>query len=117
MIWIAMVLIAVGAGWLFGRGDAAANAQVAIHSAPVDLLGVLQGAALGLLNRDRVRLRRTHASPTISHLGKIWFFASLCGAATFALSPVAWGPEWLHAAAAMTGLGTVAWLGNLPSKL
>ena len=117
MIWIAMVLSSVAAGWLFGHGDAAANARLAGRAAPVDLLGVLLGATLGLLNRDRVRLRRTFASPTLAYAGKLCAFASLAGAAAFVVSPVAWGPEFLHASAALAAIGAAGWLGNLPAKL
>ena len=117
MIWLAMVLLSVGTGWLFGHGDAAANLRAASQAAPVDVAGTLLGVTLGLLNRDRVRLRRTYASPTLAYLGKFGAFASLAAAATFVLSPVAWGPVWLHACAAGAAMGTRSWLGNLPSRL
>lgn len=117
MIWLVGVLGSVAAGWLLGRGDAAANARAAAESAAADLLLVLLGATLGLCARDRIRRRRTHASPTAAHLGKLVLFAGLSGAATFLLAPVAWPVAGLHASAAVMAAGFRAWLGNLPVKL
>jgi hypothetical protein len=117
MIWLVLVAAAVGAGWLLGHGDAAANVRAAAAAAPRDLLVVLQGVTLGWCGRDRIRLRRTYASPTLAYLGKLLGFAGLAGAATFAASPVAWGPAWLDAFAASTALGAGVWIGNLPARL
>ena len=117
MIWMAIVLLSVGAGWLLGHGDAAANLRVAKQVALVDLLGFLLGANLGLINRDRVRLRRTYSSPALAFLGKLGVFASFAVAATFVLSPVAWPPAMVHASAAGGAAGACLWLGNLPLKL
>ncbi|HLF95392.1 MAG TPA: hypothetical protein VJB14_18130 [Planctomycetota bacterium] len=117
MIWLVIVLASVAAGWLFGHGDAAANARAAAHAAPADLLTVLLGATLGLFGRDRLRRRLTYASPTVGLLGKLVLFAGLSGAATFLFSPVAWPPTGLHASALVTASGLRAWLANLPMKL
>jgi hypothetical protein len=80
-------------------------------------VGVLLGLTLGLYNRDRIRLRRTYASPALAYLGKLILFASLSGAATFALSPVEWKTGHLHLLAASAAVGLFIWLGNLPAKL
>jgi hypothetical protein len=117
MIWIALVLASVSSGWLLGRGDAAANARTAAEAAPAALLLAVQGVTLGLCARDRVRLRKTYASPTLSHLGKLAAGSGLSAAATFVLSPVAWPAEALLAGSAAVALGTCVWIGNLPSKL
>ena len=117
MIWIAIALASVAAGWLFGHGDAAANAGAAAESAPADFLGGLLGVTLGLYGRDRIPLRRTYASPTLAYLGKLLLFAAVSGAATFAFSPVDWPPTGLHAGAAAAALGAWVWVGNLPVKL
>ncbi len=117
MIWIALVSCAVGAGWLLGHGDAAANVRAAAAAAPADLLVVLQGVTLGLCGRDRVRLRRTYASPTLAYLGKVLGFAGLGAAAAFALSPVAWPAGALDASAGALASGAALWLSNLPARL
>lgn len=69
MIWIVIFAAAVGAGWLTGHGDAAANARAAAEAAPADLLGALLGLTAGLYGRDRARLGRAYASPTLAYLG------------------------------------------------
>lgn len=117
MIWVALVPAAVGAGWLLGQGDAAANARAAAESARVDLLLALQGVTAGLFARERIRLRRTHASPTLAFLGKRLLLGSLAAAAVFVFSPVDWPPGCLDAFGGASGLGLCLWLGNLPAKL
>ncbi len=117
MIWIVLAAASVASGWAFGDGDAARNWRAAAAGAPADLLGAALGAALGLYGRERIRLRRTYASPTTAFLGKRLLFAALAAAATFALSPVAWPPEAMHAFAAAAAAGAAAWVGNLPPKL
>ncbi len=117
MIWIVFLAAAVGAGWALGHGDAAANARAAAASAPVDLLVALQGLALGLYGRDRIRLRRTYASPALAYLGKRLLLAAAIAAATFALSPVDWSGDSPRALAAAGALGAAVWVGNLPVKL
>jgi hypothetical protein len=117
VIWLVIAAAAVGAGWLFGRGDAAANWRTAHAGAAADLLGASIGLSLGLLFRERVRLRLAHSSPTLSFLGKRLFLASTAAAAAFALSPVAWPPAVLHALAAAGAAGLALWSANLPLKL
>ena len=117
MIWAALLLASVGAGWLLGHGDAASNARLASAAAPVDLLGAMLGVTLGLCGRDRVRLRRTYASPSLAYAGKLLLFASVSCAATFALSPVEWDIGTLHACATTAAAGACGWIGNLPSRL
>ncbi|HZE97671.1 MAG TPA: hypothetical protein VE981_11640 [Planctomycetota bacterium] len=117
MIWLLLILCSVAAGWLLGRGDAAANAAVAASIAPETLLIGLMGVTVGLFSRDRIRLRRTYASPTLAYLGKGILFASLSAAATFLLSPVSWSPSCLFLVSAGAAAGTGTWLGNLPSRL
>jgi hypothetical protein len=117
MIWLVAVLGSVGAGWLAGHGDAAANARAAAASAPADLMAAMLGVTLGLYGRDRVRLHRTYASPTLAYLGKALLFAFLSPAAAWTLAPVAWPPSCLHLFAAGCGAGAGIWLGNLPSRL
>ncbi len=117
MIWLVLVLGSVGAGWLFGRGEAHLNMSAAAASAPVHLLTATLGIGFGLYGRDRIRLRRTYASPTLAYLGKAFFFASLCPAATLTLSPVAWPIGFLHLSASGCALGAALWLGNLPTRL
>ncbi len=117
MIWIVLVVAAVASGWGFGHGDAASNWAAVSARAPADLLGALLGVTLGLYGRDRIRLRRTYASPTAAYLGKRLAVAGMAAAATFALSPVAWPPESMHAFAAAAAAGAAAWVGNLPPKL
>jgi hypothetical protein len=114
VIWLVIAAAAVSVGWLLGRGDAAENFRA---FAAADLLGASLGLSLGLLLRERVRLRRTHSSPSISFMGKRLFLASAVAAATFALSPVAWPPLALHALAAAGAAGLALWSANLPLKL
>jgi hypothetical protein len=117
VIWLVAAGASVAAGWLLGRGDAAENLLAARASAPADLLGASLGVSLGLLLRERVRLRRTHASPSLAFLGKRLFHASAVAAAAFAFSPVAWPPSALHALAAAAAAGLALWCANLPLKL
>ncbi|HEX7896736.1 MAG TPA: hypothetical protein VF950_03195 [Planctomycetota bacterium] len=117
MIWLVIAAAAVGAGWLFGRGDAEENLRAARAGAAADLLGASLGLSLGLLFRERVRLRRAHASPTLSYLGKRLFLASAVAAAAFALAPVSWPPPVLHGLAAAGAAGLALWSANLPVKL
>ncbi len=117
MIWLVVVLSAVGTGWLLGRGDASLNMNAAVASAPVHLLTASLGVTFGLYGRDRIRLRRTYASPTLAYLGKALFFASLAPAATMILSPVDWPMASLHLSASGCSLGATLWLGNLPTRL
>lgn len=114
MIWLVTAAAAVSAGWLFGRGDAAENLRA---FAPAHPLGASLGLSLGVLLRERVRFRRTHASPSLSFIGKRVFLAAAIAAATFALSPVAWPPPVLHALAAAGAAGLALWSANLPLKL
>lgn len=117
MIWLVVVLGSVGAGWMLGRGDAAVNVRLAAAAAPEALLTMALGSAVGLYGRDRIRLRRTYASPTLGYLGKAFFFAALSPAATWMFAPVAW-PSWtLQACAAGGAAGIALWLGNLPTRL
>lgn len=117
MMWIAAAAASVAAGWLLGRGDAAENFRAARSAAAVDLLGASLGLSLGLLLRERVRLRRTHASPTLAYLGKRLFFTAGVAAAVFAFSPVAWPPSALHSLAVLGASGLALWSSNLPVKL
>lgn len=117
MIWIVAFAAAVGSGWLLGHGDAAANARAAAAAAPADLLGAMLGVTLGFYGRDRIRLRRTYASPALAYLGKRLFLGAAVAAAVFVLSPVAWPPGCLDAFAAAGALGGAVWIGNLPVKL
>jgi len=117
VIWIVLLAASVASGWLLGQGDAPANWRGFSERAPVDALGALLGVTLGLYGRDRIRLRRTYASPTVAYLGKRLMVAALAAAATFALSPVAWPADSLHAFAAGVAAGAAAWVGNLPPKL
>jgi hypothetical protein len=117
MIWLVLVLGSIGAGWLFGHGDASDNAFAASASAPVHLLTAALGVTFGLYGRDRIRLRRTYASPTLAYLGKALFFVSLSPAAAWILSPVAWPMSSLHLSAGGCALGAALWLGNLPTRL
>lgn len=117
MIWLVVVLGSVGAGWMLGRGDAMANGRLAAAAAPEALLTVTLGAAVGLYGRERIRLRRTYASPTLAYLGKAGFFAALSPAAAWILAPIAW-PVWsLHLCAAGCAAGAALWVGNLPVRL
>ena len=117
MIWIAAILGAIGAGWLFGHGDAAENGRWAAAAAPQLLLTALLGVTAGLYGRDRVRLRRAYASPSLAYTGKLFFFLSLSPALAWAFSPLDWAPSCLplFAAGAAAGVGT--WLSNLPPRL
>ena len=117
MIWLTVLPAALGAGWLLGGGDAATNLRAALQASPIHLLAVLQGVTVGLYGRERIRLRRAYASPTLAYLGKRLFLAALTGAATFAGSPVDWAASSLHAFAASAALGAAMWVGNLPSRL
>jgi hypothetical protein len=117
MIWIVLVLASVVAGWLLGRGDAAANVQAAAETAPQPLLLCLLGAFLGLYGRDRIRLRRAFPSPSFAYAGKFLFVASLAPAVTFVLAPVDWPVSWLPGFAAGCAGGAALWVGNLPLRL
>jgi hypothetical protein len=117
MIWIAVVLGSIGAGWLLGHGDAASNLRAASASAAVHLLTASLGVTIGLYGRDRIRLRRTYASPTLAYLGKALLFASLSAAAAMIFSPLDWPPSSLHLSAGGCALGAALWLGNLPTRL
>jgi hypothetical protein len=117
VIWLVAAGASVAAGWLLGRGDAAENLRAAGARAAVDLIGASLGLSLGLLLRERVRLRLTHASPALSFVGKRLFLVSGVAAATYALSPVAWPPSVLHGLAAAGAAGLVLWSSNLPEKL
>jgi hypothetical protein len=117
MIWLVVVLGSVGAGWLLGRGDADSNLRSASESAPETVLTVLLGVAIGLYGRDRIRLRRTYASPSIAYLAKALFFASLSPAAAWMFAPINW-PAWsLQLCAIGCASGAALWLGNLPARL
>lgn len=117
MIWLVIAGASVAAGWLLGSGDAEANLRAARAGAAADLLGASLGFSLGLLLRERIRLRRTYASPTLSYLGKRLFLAAAVAALVFAASPVAWPPSCLHALAAAGAAGLSCWSANLPVKL
>lgn len=117
MIWLVLLLGAIGSGWLLGRGDLEANLLAAREAAGADLAGLLLGLTLGRMGRDRVRLRRTYASPTLAHVAKSVFFLSLGLSATFVLSPVAWNLSWHHAGVAGAAAGLCLWLGNLPFRM
>ena len=116
MIWIVIFAAAVGAGWLTGHGDAAANARAAAEAAPADLLGALLGLTAGLYGRDRARLGRAYASPTLAYLGKRLLLGAAVAAAVYVLSPVTWPRACLDAFAA-AALGGAVWIGNLPARL
>lgn len=117
MIWAVLVLASVGAGWMFGHGDVSLNARAAAETSAPDLLTALLGVTGGWYGRERVRLRRAYASPTLSYLGKALFFASLSPAAAGAFSPVSWPAPWIHLFAAGCAAGAGIWLANLPSRL
>ena len=117
MIWAALVLGSVGAGWLLGRGDAAVNLQSAADSSSQPLLLVLLGVTVGLYGRDRIRLRRSWPSPSLAYSGKLVFVAAFAPAATFVLAPVDWPAAWLPGFAAGCAGGAALWLGNLPMRL
>lgn len=117
MIALVVTIASVGGGWLLGHGDAAANARAAAAGAPVSLLVGLLGLTGGLYGRERIRHRRTHASPTVAYVGKRAALAALAASATFVLSPVAWPAGCLPLFAAAFAAGSAAWVGNLPIKL
>lgn len=117
LIWLLGFGAALGAGWLLGGGDAAANARAAEAAAPAALLTAMLGVTLGLFGRERVRLRRTYASPTAAYLGKRLLWLALGAAGVYALSPVAWPAGCVPLFAAAAALGALAWLSNLPSRL
>ncbi len=117
MIWLAMILGSVGLGWLLGGGDASENVRSAAAGLPVNLLGLLLGFTIGLYRRERIRLRRTYASPTVAYLGKALLFASAAASVTAVASPVAWPAIVLPATVGAAAVGTAFWVGNLPSRL
>ncbi len=117
MIWIALAGVSIAAGWVFGRGDAEANLAAARLSAPLWSLVLLLGLTAGGYGRDRVRLRRTYASPTRGWLSKVLLFAGLLSGLTFVGAPVDWSPEVLPWLAALAASGLAGWMGNLPEKL
>jgi peptidoglycan/LPS O-acetylase OafA/YrhL len=117
MIWVVVVLGSVGSGWLLGHGDVVANGRYAVESASQHLLTVMLGVTIGLYGRDRVRLRRAYASPSMAYAGKALFFASLSLACAWSFSPLDWPTSCLHASAAAGAVGASAWTGNLPPKL
>ena len=117
MIWLAMLLGSVGMGWLLGRGDAAVNFRAASASAPEHLLLALLGLTFGWYGRDRVRLRKAYSSPSLAHMGKLVFVASLSAALTWIVAPVDWSASWLPVFAAGCAGGTALWIGNLPTRL
>ena len=117
MIWVVALLGSVGAGWLLGHGNAEANGRYAAETAPQNLLTVMLGITIGLYGRDRVRLRRTYCSPTLSYCGKVILFSSLSCGAAWALSPLDWPPCSLQGSVAASAVGVSTWLGNLPPRL
>jgi hypothetical protein len=117
MIWAALVLASVAAGWGLGRGDAESNLRAAERGAPVLLLIASLGVTLGLFGRDRLRRRTTYASPTRGMAAKGLAALSAAAVAAFAFSPVDWPPESLRAFAALFAAGFAGWLANLPRRL
>ena len=117
MIWMVLILGSLGLGWLFGHGDVGANLTAATRSLPEHLLGALLGITTGLYRRQRIRLRRTHASPTLAYLGKLFLFAALSMAAPAVLAPVNWPAPVLGICIAAAAVGSSVWLGNLPWRL
>jgi hypothetical protein len=117
VIWIPWIAAAVGAGWLLGGGDAAENLRRLEEAGGREGLLALLGVTAGLCLRDRVRLGRTYASPTLAYVGKALFMAAAGGAATYAFSPVAWPAAVPDALAGAAALGLALWLGNLPRRL
>ena len=117
MIWLVLVLGSVGLGWLLGEGNASANLRAAAERVPEHLMMALLGVTTGLYRRDRVRLRRTYASPTLAYLGKGILFGAVAAEAAAVFTPLAWPGLWhgLFPAAAAAGLSL--WLGNLPWRL
>ncbi len=117
MIWIAIALASVSAGWVFGHGDSASNARAAFDRAPTGVLTLTLGVTFGLYARGALRHRRGFSSPTLAYGGKLVFFASMSAAASWTLSPLAWPPESLHVCCAGGALGAGLWIGNLPTRL
>ncbi len=117
MIWIALIAGSLGLGWLLGGGDAVTNFRCASTAAPELLLTTLLGMTAGLCARDRIRLRRTYASPTLAYLGKGLFFFALAGAGVAALAPVTWPFVILRLCAVLAATGAGTWIGNLPPRL
>lgn len=117
MIWIALAAVSIALGWVFGRGDAEANLAAARLTAPLWGLVLLLGLTAGGYGRDRVRLRRTYASPTRGWLAKTLLFAGVSAGGTFLAAPVDWSPEVLPFLAAVAASGLAVWMGNLPEKL
>ncbi|MBV8880233.1 MAG: hypothetical protein JO332_09735, partial [Planctomycetaceae bacterium] len=105
MIWIVLIAGSVGLGWLLGRGDAADNLRTGAASLAQNGLLVLLGVTVGLYGRERVRLRRTYASPTRAYLGKGLLFSALAAAAVHLLAPVAWPTFCLPLSALGAALG------------
>lgn len=117
MIWLILMAGSVGLGWLLGGGDAAANLRLASAAGPELLLTALLGVTTGLCARDRIRLRRTYASPTLAYLGKGLFFAALAAGATATMAPVPWPPSAVRFCAGLAAVGAGTWMGNLPPRL
>ena len=117
MIWTAFVLASVAAGWLLGRGDAAANLRAAQLSVPAALLIASFGGTLGFLGRDRLRRGSGYASPTASLAGKLVAVGALAAAAAAAFSPVDWPAGSLRDCSALFAAGYALWLANLPRRL
>lgn len=116
MIWLVLVGAAVGAGWLMGYGNPEKLAWTGPDAPKAVLLASL-AVTLGLLGRERLRLRLSYASPTRAYIGKLAAMASLAGAATFLFAPVAWPPDVLYGSAAGVAAGGTLWISNLPRKL
>lgn len=117
MIWIILTVGAVALGWLLGNGDAAANLRLASAAGPELLLTTLMGITTGLCARDRTRLRRTYASPTLAYLGKGLFFSALAAGLVASFAPVDWPDFALRLCAGFAAAGAGTWIGNLPPRL
>jgi hypothetical protein len=117
MIWIALILGSVSLGWLLGEGVLYENFRLAANGLPCYLSGLFLGFTIGLYCRERIRRRRTYASPTMAYIGKGLLFSAIAVAATATASPVAWPPIFLPIAAAVAAAGSSLWIGNLPSRL
>jgi hypothetical protein len=117
MIWIALILGSVGLGWLLGRGDWSDNFRAASDTLVPNLFGVLLGLTTGVYRRERIRRRRTYASPSVAYIGKGILFSAVAVGTTAAASPVAWAPDVLPLASAAAAVGLSLWVGNLPPKL
>lgn len=117
MIWIALVLGSLGAGWLLGTGDAGRNLRSAGAGLPEHLLTALLGFTGGLYARERIRLHRTHASPTLAYVGKLILFGAAAASAAAVFTPVSWPSSALSLFAVAGAAGLFIWLGNLPSRL